>query len=142
MNAEKGRHSTFHIKKERQSNKYLFSTLIKCKECGWSFRRTVRSYKNTYVRWVCSGHNGKGADSCPNTTKVDEGELIQSLEAYFQGILEQKKNIQSYVVREFIKIYKGQDENENYDQYPAQTNHPEDSSGQVRQCRHLPATLR
>jgi hypothetical protein len=31
-------------------NEYLFSTLIKCKECGWSFRRTVRTYKNTYVR--------------------------------------------------------------------------------------------
>lgn len=27
-------------------NKYLFSTLIKCKECGWSFRRTVHQYKN------------------------------------------------------------------------------------------------
>ena len=51
-------------------------TLIKCKECGWSFRRTVRTYKNTYVRWVCSGHNGRGADSCPNAVTVDEEELI------------------------------------------------------------------
>ena len=34
-----GRNQAFHLKKERQSNKYLFSTLIKCKECGWSFRR-------------------------------------------------------------------------------------------------------
>lgn len=25
---------TFELTKERQSNKYLFSTLIKCKECG------------------------------------------------------------------------------------------------------------
>lgn len=57
------RHGAFKITRERQSNKHLFSTLIKCKECGWSFRRTVRTYKNTYVRWVCSGHNGKGADS-------------------------------------------------------------------------------
>ena len=56
------RHASFNMKHERQSNKYLFSTLIKCKECGWSFRRTVRTYKNTYVRWVCSGHNGRGAD--------------------------------------------------------------------------------
>lgn len=34
------RSKTFKLDKERQSNKYLFSTLIKCKECGWSFRRT------------------------------------------------------------------------------------------------------
>lgn len=50
----RGRNDAFNLNHERQSNKYLFSTLIKCKECGWSFRRTVRTYKNTYVRWVCS----------------------------------------------------------------------------------------
>ena len=66
------RGQAFKVDKERQSNKHLFSTLIKCKECGWSFRRTVRTYKNTYVRWVCSGHNGKGADNCPNSVTVDE----------------------------------------------------------------------
>ncbi|WP_303035778.1 recombinase family protein, partial [Bacteroides acidifaciens] len=33
-----GRHDTFKITRERQSNKHLFSTLIRCKECGWSFR--------------------------------------------------------------------------------------------------------
>ena len=66
------RGQAFKVDKERQSNKHLFSTLIKCKECGWSFRRTVRTYKNTYVRWVCSVHNGKGADNCPNSVTVDE----------------------------------------------------------------------
>ena len=110
-----GRHDTFRIKHERQSNKYLFSTLIKCKECGWSFRRTVRTYKNTYVRWVCSGHNGKGADSCPNAVTVDEDELIRALEEYFAGLLKTKKNIISYVVKEFTKIYKAKDDNKNYE---------------------------
>ena len=110
-----GRHDTFRIKHERQSNKYLFSTLIKCKECGWSFRRTVRTYKNTYVRWVCSGHNGKGADSCPNAVTVDEDELVRALEEYFAGLLKAKKNIISYVVKEFTKIYKAKDDNENYE---------------------------
>ena len=80
------RHASFNMKHERQSNKYLFSTLIKCKECGWSFRRTVRTYKNTYVRWVCSGHNGRGADSCPNAVTVDEDELIEVLQEYLSLI--------------------------------------------------------
>lgn len=109
------RHNAFNIKRERQSNKYLFSTLIKCKECGWSFRRTVRTYKNTYVRWVCSGHNGKGADSCPNAVTVDEDELIQVLEEYFAGLLKAKRNVIRYVVNEFQRVYKAKDENLNYE---------------------------
>ena len=111
-----GRHRAFQINRERQSNKYLFSMLIKCKECGWSFRRTVRTYKNTYVRWVCSGHNGNGAECCPNAIAVDEEELIQELEKYFEGLLKDKKKMISRVVKEFTKIYKAKDDNENTEQ--------------------------
>ncbi len=111
----KGRHDSFKITHERQSNKYLFSTLIKCKECGWSFRRTVRQYKNTYVRWVCSGHNGKGADSCPNAITVDEEELIQVLQEYFQDVLSKKKKVINYVIKEFQRVYKAKDENIEYE---------------------------
>lgn len=111
----KGRHDSFKITHERQSNKYLFSTLIKCKECGWSFRRTVRQYKNTYVRWVCSGHNGKGADSCPNAVTVDEEELIQALQEYFQEILGKKKKVINYMIKEFQRVYKAKDENIEYE---------------------------
>ncbi|HJB01050.1 MAG TPA: recombinase zinc beta ribbon domain-containing protein, partial [Candidatus Mediterraneibacter merdavium] len=96
-------------------NKYLFSTLIKCKECGWSFRRTVRTYKNTYVRWVCSGRNGKGADSCPNKMVVDEEELIEVLQEYFSNVLKQKKKVIAYVVKEFQRVYKAKDENVEYE---------------------------
>ena len=109
------RHSSFKITRERQSNKHLFSTLIKCKECGWSFRRTVRTYKNTYVRWVCSGHNGRGADSCPNAITVDEEELIEVLQEYFAGVLKAKKSVISYVVGQFQKVYKAKSENLNYE---------------------------
>ena len=109
------RNKAFNISHERQSNKYLFSTLIRCKECGWSFRRTVRKYKNTYVRWVCSGHNGRGADSCPNAVTVDEEELIEVLQEYFADILKQKKKVISYVVGEFQRLYKSKDENVEYE---------------------------
>ena len=111
----KGRQKSFNITHERQSNKYLFSTLIKCKECGWSFRRTVRQYKNTYVRWVCSGHNGRGAASCPNAVTVDEEELIQVLQEYFQDILSKKKKVVDYVIGEFQRVYKAKDENVEYE---------------------------
>ena len=111
----KCRHDSFKLTHERQSNKYLFSTLIKCKDCGWSFRRTVRQYKNTYVRWVCSGHNGRGADSCPNAVTVDEEELIQVLQEYFQDILSKKKKVIDLVIREFQRVYKAKDENMEYE---------------------------
>ena len=111
----KGRQKSFNMTGERQSNKYLFSTLIKCKDCGWSFRRTVRQYKNTYVRWVCSGHNGRGAASCPNAVTVDEEELIQVLQEYFQDILSKKKKVVNYVIREFQRVYKAKDENVEYE---------------------------
>lgn len=105
----------YKLDNKRQSNKYLFSTLIRCKECGWSFRRLERKYRNTYVRWVCSGRNGKGSDSCPNATTIDEGELIKVLSDYFAHILSQKKGVMDYVVNEFEKIYKTKDENVNYE---------------------------
>ncbi len=111
----KGRHDSFKLTHERQSNKHLFSTLIKCKDCGWSFRRTVRQYKNTYVRWVCSGHNGRGADSCPNAVTVDEEELIQVLQEYFQDVLSKKRRVIDYVVKEFQRVYKAKDENLEYE---------------------------
>lgn len=110
-----GRHASFHMNRARQSNKHLFSTLIRCKECGWSFRRTVRTYKNTYVRWVCSGHNGKGAGNCPNAVTVDEEELMDVLQEYFNHVLSQKKKVVQYVVEEFQRTYRAKDENLEYE---------------------------
>ena len=112
---KKERGGKFSANKERHSNQHLFSTLIKCKDCGWSFRRNVRIYKNTYVRWVCSGHNGRGADNCPNAVTVDEDELIEVLQEYFAGVLKAKKNVIRYVTHEFQRVYKAKDENLNYE---------------------------
>ena len=109
------RYQALNLNHERQSNKYLFSTIIKCKECGWSFRRIVRKYKNTYVRWVCSGHNGRGADACPNTVTLDEEELIKVLQEYFTNMLKNKKKVIQYVVKEFQRVYKAKDENVGYE---------------------------
>lgn len=111
----KSRHNAFKMTRERQSNRHLFSTLIKCKECGWSFRRSVRTYKNTYVRWVCSGHNGRGADSCPNAITLDEDELISVIQDYFADMLKQKKKVINHVVGEFQRVYRAKDENIEYE---------------------------
>ena len=66
------------------------------------------------MRWVCCGHNGRGADSCPNAVTVDEDELIAVLEEYFARVLKAKKNIIHYVVGEFNRTYKAKSENAAY----------------------------
>ncbi len=101
-----GRKDAFHLKRERQSNTYLFSTLIKCRECGRSFRRVVRTYKNTYVRWVCSCHNSQGADCCPNGITVDEEELMEVLQAYFAKELEEGQKNEDDFRKEIERCYK------------------------------------
>ena len=110
-----GRHTAFNLNRERHSNKHLFSTLIKCADCGYSFRRMVHTYKNTYVRWVCSGRNTKGTGSCDNRTVVDEEELKESLQEYFTNILRDKPNIIKQVTKEFITLYKTKNDNENHE---------------------------
>ena len=112
--AERGQ--LFKSDKERHSSQHLFSTLIKCKDCGYSFRRTVRQYKNTYVRWVCSGRNGKGVSACPNAISFDEDELIKHLDEYFAESVRNKKDLTKSLVKEFKRVYKDKDENESYEQ--------------------------
>ena len=64
---------------------------------------------------MCSGHNGKGADNCPNAVTVDEEELIQALQDYFQEILSKKKKVINYVIKGFQRVYKAKDENIEYE---------------------------
>ena len=109
------RNQSFTNDKERQSNKHLFSTIIKCKECGWSYRRTVRKYKNTYIKWVCSGRNGKGVDSCPNSIVLDEEELIQTMEAYLIEMSKTKNEVINKIIKDFTRVYKAKDDNEEYE---------------------------
>jgi len=105
------RTEAFNITGERRTDKYVFTKLIRCSHCNYSFRRTVHTYKNTYVRWVCSGRNTNGADSCDNKTTVDETELLDAIREYFTSILKDKPNVINSIVSEFNRQYKKKDEN-------------------------------
>lgn len=109
------RNVSFHTTKERQSNKYIFSTLIKCADCGFSFRRMERKYKQTYVSWVCSGRNENGSGSCDNKVKIKEEELLKVIKEYFAGILLQKDKMIQYILAEFKKEYKTKDDTISYE---------------------------
>lgn len=98
------RHATFHMTSERQSNKYVFSTLIKCRHCGRSFRRLERTYVNTYIRWVCSSRNGDGIEACDNETKIKEDELLEAIKNYLLLWQNDKNAIIERTKKEYQKI--------------------------------------
>lgn len=104
------RSTAFQTNKTRHSNQHLFSTLIRCAECGWSFRRIKRTYQNTYIKWVCSARNGHGADSCENAVSIDEDILIEELQKYFSSLLSNKEKYIEKAKEEFLQSKEGNSE--------------------------------
>ena len=109
------RSNEFKLKSKREKTEYVFSTLIYCKHCGYSFRRIKRKYTEDgkeYIRWVCSGRNSMGVNHCPNTTTIDEEELLNAIKIYLKSIISNKKNFMKSVEKEFEKITKLRETNE------------------------------
>ena len=109
------RSNEFKLNNKREKTEYVFSTLIYCKHCGYSFRRMRRKYSETgkeYIRWVCSGRNSMGINHCPNTTVIDEEELLSAIKVYLKSIIKNKKNFMKAVEKEFEKITKLRENNE------------------------------
>lgn len=109
------RSNEFKLNNKREKTEYVFSTLIYCKHCGYSFRRIKRKYRDDgpeYIRWVCSGRNSMGVNHCPNTTVIDEEELLNAIKVYLNSIISNKKNFMKAVEKEFEKITKLRQNNE------------------------------
>ena len=102
---------TFQHAGNRNSQKNVFSKLIKCTCCGKSFRRTVRNFKTPYIKWICTGRNLNGVDTCPNRTILDEEELLQAIRNYFRQILSDKPAVIRGIVAEFNRQYQTKDQN-------------------------------
>ena len=109
------RSNEFKLNNKREKTEYVFSTLIYCKHCGYSFRRIKRKYTADgpeYIRWVCSGRNSMGVNHCPNTTVIDEEELLDAIKIYLKSIISNKKDFMKAVEKEFEKITKLRETNE------------------------------
>ena len=55
-------------KETREKGKYLFTKMIVCDECGWSYKRRVQ---NDTVYWVCS-HKGNSGFECGGNNLSEE----------------------------------------------------------------------
>lgn len=109
------RSNEFKLNNKREKTEYVFSTLIYCKHCGYSFRRIKRKYTANgpeYIRWVCSGRNSMGINHCPNKTVIDEEELLNAIKIYLKSIIKNKKDFMKAVEKEFEKITKLRENNE------------------------------
>lgn len=106
------RKETFQRNRERSSRKNVFSKLIRCTCCGKSFRRMVRTYRNTYVKWTCTSRNANGVGSCPNRTVLDEKELLDSICGYFRKILSDRPGVIRRIAAEFNRQYRTRDRNQ------------------------------
>ncbi len=100
-----GRHDAFINNKERNSNRHLFSTLIKCGECGSSFRRLQVRNKDKTVNWGCNNRNYYGIDTCPNAKYVKEDELIGAIKNYLCDLYRQRTGMIKWTTDEFKKLY-------------------------------------
>ncbi len=103
------RRSEYKETNKRRTDKYALSKVIWCDDCGYHYRRIVRTYKNTYVRWVCNGRNINGVDSCFNKTALDEEVLIDIIKDYCINILTNSPKYNKYMVSEFTRRYHEKD---------------------------------
>ena len=78
-----------------KSEKHIFSNLIKCGSCGFSYRRVQRKYsENTPVRawWVCSHRSVYGSDRCESEhIRIDEDWLLNSIRQLLGSMVRDKQ---------------------------------------------------
>ncbi len=78
----------------RRSDKHLFSNLIKCGSCGFSYRRYQRRHSKNgplYVWWTCSKRSAYGKNRCASEyTRVNEGWIKNGLDKLFSYLVKDK----------------------------------------------------
>lgn len=103
------RKTLFKTASKRHSGRFPFSTLMKCANCGYSFRRITRTYVNTYTKWACTGRNTNGIQFCENHTLIDEQNLIASIREYLLNSISNQDKLIEKVIAAFKSKYKSID---------------------------------
>jgi len=101
------RKDAFKMNRKRESVKYPLSNLIKCSECGYSFRRCQRQYVKggkIYSWWTCSYRNAKGKDICINNVRADENDLHQAIVLFLKQLVSNKKKAIRVIVKEIENL--------------------------------------
>lgn len=89
----------------RESNKYIFSTLIRCSYCGLAFARKTYTYIKTRTYWICPGFNNRGSKFCNNRTTIEEEEMIKIIRDYFINLISNQSKFIENIISEFTKKF-------------------------------------
>lgn len=110
---KKRRCKTF--KNSKESTKYLFSNLIKCAECNYSFRRTKRKVGNNpnVGFWVCSKRNVYGADKCDNRIVISEDELEKYIKNFLLNLKDNYEDLVKAIINKLNKIINNENKERN-----------------------------
>ena len=72
----------------KHSAKHLFSTIIRCEECGYAYKRKKVQHNGQIVfYWYCAPYLRNGFTGCCNNIRIDENELTEQLRTYLQQII-------------------------------------------------------
>ena len=91
----------------RESSRHLFSTIIKCEHCGYSYEKRAYDRKNDRREYYkCSGLNTHGSKFCNNSKTVEEKDLLGFILNYLRDLVQDNKNFIKSAIRQAEKAYK------------------------------------
>ena len=107
-----------YCQREKRSNKHLFSNLIKCNSCGFSYRRYQKQYspnRPPKVWWTCSKRSSYGSGRCDSEyIRIDEDWLKSALNTFFKSLLDDRESFFTLVetrcnsiIKEYIRNTSG-----------------------------------
>jgi len=99
----KQRCDEFKMNNKRPSYRHPLSQLLKCSECGYSFRRCVRQYTQGGKRiryWICSYRNAYGAGMCSNQARIDEEDMHALIVRYLKHAMQRRQQVIDDIARQ------------------------------------------
>ncbi len=100
-----GRQDAFIHQNTRNSNKHVFSTLIKCSTCQSSYRRLQVRNKSNTVSWGCNNRSYYGVGACSNSRTVKEDELLNAIKNYLCDLYRNRSEMRKRTMDEFKRLY-------------------------------------
>ena len=91
------------LKEGRQSERHLFSTLIKCEHCGRSFYQKHYTYVNTRYYWKCQTNDQFTAEKCDNRVTITESDLLEAIRTYLSSMIKDKEQFVQGIITELKK---------------------------------------
>ena len=115
---KKKKNAKQYCQREKRSNKHLFSNLIKCNSCGFSYRRYQKQYspnRPPKVWWTCSKRSSYGSGRCDSEyIRIDEDWLKSALNTLFKSLLDDRESFFTLVetrcnsiIKEYIRNTSG-----------------------------------